>query len=331
VIEEESVVLVSTPSSPASQGVRRWGRGTKEEAAEGTEAEVSEAEVSEAEEDGRIPRANGGEHRRWNDTYWTSVWPRREELTDKVTANLLAELGAKPGERILDIGSGGGKLSLAVGAQVGPQGRVMGADLSTALARLARERASQSGSTNVDFALLDAQHDAIPRAPFAAAVSQFGVMFFDDPVAAFANIYRHVVKGGRLVFACWQSMERNPWALGHVLGAYTPPPPTPALGKSQPGPFALGDFGRTAEVLRTAGWEDPRSTGFERSVTVDLSAIFDDGQLVFNGVAQEDLPAARDAVARHLAQFTRRDGRLDVPIAYFIVSARKRSGVDQPA
>jgi len=248
-----------------------------------------------------------------------------------VTGDLLAQLGAKAGERILDIGSGGGKLSLVVGNQVGPEGRVLGADLSEALVRLARERTNQAASANVEFVALDAQHDAIPGAPFTAAMSQFGVMFFDEPAVAFANICRHVEEGGRLVFACWQSMEHNPWALGHALAPYTPPPPTPAPGKSQPGPFALGDVGRTAELLLTAGWEEPRSASFERMVTVDRSAIFDDGQLAFNGVADEDLSAARDAVDRQLAQFARVDGRLEVPIAYILVTARKRRGVNQPA
>ena len=274
--------------------------------------------------------ANKGERRRWNDPYWISVWPRREGLTDNVTTDLLGQLGAKAGERVLDIGSGGGKPSLAVGAQVGPEGRVVGADLSEALVGLARERARQAGSANVEFVVIDVQEDAIPGAPFTAAMSQFGVMFFDEPASAFANIYRQVEDGGRLTFACWQSIDRNPWALGHALGACTPPPPTPAPGKAQPGPFALGDSGRTAELLLTAGWQEPQSVGFERVVTVDRSAIFDDGQLAFNGVAPENLPVARAAVDRHLMQFARDDGRLDVPIAYFIVTARKRRGVDQP-
>jgi SAM-dependent methyltransferase len=234
---------------------------------------------SDCDEVDGTPKANEGERRHWNDPYWTSVWPRREALTDNVTSDLLTRLGAERGERILDIGSGGGKLSQEVGAQVGSQGRVLGADLSEALVGLARERARQAGSANVEFVAFDVQEDAIPGGPFTAAVSQFGVMFFDEPALAFANIYRQVEEGGRFVFACWQSIDRNPWALGHALGAYTPPLPTPAPGKAQPGPFALGDFGRTAELLLTAGWEEPRSVGFQQIVTVDRSAIFDDGQL----------------------------------------------------
>ncbi len=267
------------------------------------------------------PTANEAERRRWNDAYWASLWPRREALTDNLTADLLVHLDARRGERILDIGSGGGKVSLALAKLVGPEGRVVGADISERLVGLARERAGQSGVANAEFVLADAQADSLPGAPFAAAVSQLGVMFFDEPVTAFANIRRQVQNGGRLVFACWQSIAGNPWALGHAIGAYTPPPPTPAAGKSQTGPFTLGDFERTAGILLAAGWRQPQADPYERVVTVDRSAIFDEGQLVLNGVAAENLPAARDAIERHLAQFTRTDGLLDVPVSYFVITA----------
>ncbi len=278
--------------------------------------------IATGDESDVTPTANQTERRRWNDAYWTSIWPRREAFTDNVTDDLLSHLAAEKGERILEIGSGGGKVSLAVASRVRPTGGVVGADISEPLLRLARERARQTSAVNVDFVLADAQGDSLPGAPFDAATSQFGVMFFDEPVVAFANIRRQVKDGGRLVFVCWQSMDRNPWALGHAIGAYTPPPPTPAAGKSQTGPFTLGDLERTSGILTAAGWEEPRAAPYERVVTVDRSAIFDDGQLVFNGVAEGNLPAARDAIERHLSQFARTDGRLDVPVAYFVVTAR---------
>lgn len=273
------------------------------------------------DEGGDTPGANEAERRRWNDAYWTSIWPRREAFTDNVTDDLLTHLAATKGERILEIGSGGGTVSLALAKLVGPQGAVVGADISEPLLRLARERAGRASVSNVDWVLADVQGDSLPGAPFDAATSQFGVMFFDEPVSAFGNIRKQVREGGRFVFVCWQSMDRNPWALGHAIGAYTPPPPAPAVGKSQTGPFTLGDFDRTAGILADAGWAEPRATPYERIVTVDRSAIFDDGQLVLNGVAEENLPAARDAIERHLAQFARSDGRLDVPVSYFVVTA----------
>ncbi len=100
-----------------------------------------------------------------------------------------------------------------------------------------------------------------------------------------------------------------------------PAVPIPASGKSPTGPFTLGDFEQTSGILVAAGWQEPRATPYERIVSVDRSAIFDDGQLAFNGVAEENLPAAREAIERHLAQFARADGLLDVPVSYFVVTA----------
>jgi SAM-dependent methyltransferase len=276
------------------------------------------------------PSANASEKTRWNDPYWTSIWPRREALTDSVTTDLLAHLAAKPGERVLDIGSGGGKTALAVGRQVGPTGRVTGIDISEALVGLATRRAAEAQCRQVRFLEADAQEDSLPGTPFSAAMSQFGVMFFDEPAKAFANIGRHLEPGGRFAFACWQSVDRNPWALAHAIGPYVPPPPAPAPGKSPTGPYALGDAARTTEMLEMAGWSDVQVAPYERIIAIEQVAIFDDGQLAFNGVAEADLPAARDAVDRLLASFIRPDGLLDVPIAFFIVTAKRRSGADGP-
>jgi SAM-dependent methyltransferase len=274
------------------------------------------------------PVANEVERRRWNDAYWTSVWPQREALTDSVTPDLLAHLAARPGERVLDIGSGGGKAALAVGREVGQTGRVTGIDISEALIALAASRAVEAQCSQVQFVEADAQEDSLPGAPYSAAMSQFGVMFFDEPAQAFANIARHLEPDGRLAFACWQSMDRNLWAITHAIAPYAPPPPARAAGKSPTGPFALGDADRTTEMLTSAGWGDVRVAHYERIVTVDRIAVFDDGQLAFHGVAEADLPAARDAVDHQLEGFVRPDGRLDLPIAFFVITAKRRSGAD---
>ena len=154
---------------------------------------------------------NEAEHRRWNSDYWTSVWPRREQLTNAVTAPLLGYLSLQRGDRVLDVGSGGGTSALAVAPLVGVEGAVVGADISGQLVRFARRRAAEAGLANVTFEVADMQTDDIPGAPFTVAMSQFGVMFFDQPRIAFANLLHQLEDGGRLGFACWQSAARNPW------------------------------------------------------------------------------------------------------------------------
>ncbi len=130
---------------------------------------------------------------------------------------------------------------------VGPTGRVVGLDFSDALVVLAKRR---SETSSVTFSLGDAQVDRAPGAPFDVAASQFGVMFFEDPVAAFANIASQLAPGGRLGFSCWQRVEDNPWWLTGVLAGFlTEPPRTPPTA----GPFSLCDPERVATLLGAAG------------------------------------------------------------------------------
>lgn len=263
---------------------------------------------------------NAAERRRWNDERWTERWPKREALTGAVTGVLLDGLGPVAGQRLLDVGAGGGGTSIAAGRLVG-DGAVVGADISAPLVRFARDRAAAARAVNVSFVVADVQCDTVPGGPFDAALSQFGVMFFDEPSVAFANIRNQLVPGGRLAFACWQPPERNPWFVGPMLAEYLPPPPPPAPGKSPTGPFSLSDPDHTRNVLAAAGWRDIAHRGHEVVVTVDRSALADDDTF-----ASLDLPAAgveqarRDVDAR-LDRLRGADGRMRAPLAFWVVTA----------
>jgi SAM-dependent methyltransferase len=267
--------------------------------------------------------ANEAEHRRWNSDYWTSVWPRREQFTSVVTAPLLGHLSLRPGDRVLDVGSGGGTSSLAAAPLVGSDGAVVGADISEQLVQFARRRAAEAGLANVTFEMADMQTDHVGGALFTVAMSQFGVMFFDEPWAAFANLLHHLEDGGRLGFACWQSAARNPWHIQHAIKPYLPPPPPPAPGKSAGGPFSLGDAIKTAELLSSSGWAHVECFPYDVTVNVGSDAIVDAGQPAFMGVPDNQLAEAQAAVQRHLAQFDQGDGRYRVPLAYQIFTASK--------
>ncbi len=258
---------------------------------------------------------NAAEHRRWNDDYWVSVWPRREQLTAVVTDLLLDRARLVPGARVLDIGAGAGISSIAAAGRVGKSGSVTGADISVPLVEFATRRARDLGLANVEFAVVDMQEGTVDGAPFDAAISQFGVMFFDEPTVAFTNIRRHLRPAAHFSFACWQSLEANLWHINHVLAPFLPPPGALGPGKSPAGPFSLGSADRTTAMLVGAGWSEIEREPLEVTVAVERDALFDDGQLRFLGVTDDRIDEARAAVEGHLARMERPDGRYGAPLA----------------
>ncbi len=264
---------------------------------------------------------NESERERWNDEQRYTVWPKRERLTSEVTPILMDALGPAPGERILDVGTGGGKTALAAAELVGPGGAVVGFDISAGLTRLARQRAEASGVANVRFLVGDAQIDEVAGGPFDAATSQFGVMFFDDPVAAFANFGAQLRPGGRLAFAGWQPRKANPWYFFDTIAEFAPatPPPEPVV--FQPGPFALGDVARTIDLLERGGFADVRCTPHELIVLAPEDSILDEAQLHFLGVSDDLLPTAMEAAKAYMSRFGIDDERSRFPLAFQIFEA----------
>jgi SAM-dependent methyltransferase len=265
-------------------------------------------------------RANQAEWRRWNDQRWTKSWPDREQLTGVVTPVLLGAASLIPGQSVLDVGSGGGASAFASAQEVGRTGRVVAVDLSDALIQLARKRGADLGLDNLTFVQADAQSARLDPEPFDTIVSQFGLMFFEDPVVAFSNLREHLRPGGRLVFACWQEADRNPWHTRRVLQRFLQPPAVP-VGTTPPGAFSLGDWGRCSELLDAAGFGDTVRRDHEMIVEAPPDAVFDPGQLGFLGVRPEDQPAALEAVEEHLDSFRINDGRCRYPLAFRIVVA----------
>jgi SAM-dependent methyltransferase len=269
-----------------------------------------------------VTGTNEAERTRWNDVRWAAVWPKRERLTDAVVAYLLGAAALKPGERVLDIGCGGGRTSLASAHEVGPGGAVVGADLSAPLLELAEGRAREAEIANVGFVRVDMQTDRVPGAPFDVAISQFGVMFFDEPVTAFANIRSQLVPGGRIAFVCWQAVERNPWLFASKVAQFVPPPPPPAPGRSPSGPFSLADPEHTAGILTAAGFADVRDRQHEFTVDVPESSIKDADQLTAMGVPAARLAEAEALVASHLQQFVLTPEISRYPLAFQVFTAR---------
>ncbi len=195
--------------------------------------------------------------------YWNSKvgeeWARQAGRTDKLFAGLtqatFKALDLQPGERVLDIGCGAGETTLTAAQHVGASGHAVGVDISKPLLELARARAK--AITNIDFIEADVGVTDIPGAPFDAAFSRFGVMFFDNPIAAFTRIRANLRPGGRLAFICWRGFNENLWTSGPVR-ALTPmlPAPLPPPDETLPGPMFFADPDKAKSVLAAANWRD---------------------------------------------------------------------------
>jgi len=268
--------------------------------------------------------ANETERRRWNDDRWVAVWPKREALTDTITPYLLDALALQSGERVLDVGCGGGKATIAAAQAVGPTGNAIGADISKPLTELAARRAAEAHVNNVTFRVADVQLEPIAEGPFDVIMSQFGVMFFDESVKAFTNIHAHLSPGGRMAFACWQTIGRNPWNVATALAGIVPAPAPPAPGKNPTGPFALGDPDHTRGILEAAGFANIGHAAHDLVADVPQDAVVDEAQLTFNGVTEDRMAAARAAIEAHHAQFHTAPGMARFPLAFQIFRATAR-------
>lgn len=225
--------------------------------------------------------------------YWSGpsglTWIENEAEQDRLLGEVNdvvlthAQIGA--GGRVVDIGSGTGALTIAAAEAVGPGGAVLATDISPPLLARTAERTRHLPQVTTFNA--DTQTADWPPPPADAAISRYGVMFFSDPTAAFANIARALRPGGRMAFAAWAPAAENPWwRLPHRIAAERlgAPPPVPP---NTPGPMGLADADWALDHFRAAGLADAAC----ETVTVPL--IHDGGARGAADLALRVGPAAR--------------------------------------
>lgn len=270
--------------------------------------------------------------------YWDGrapLWDRRAEAINEFSqqygAAAMDALAIEPGQRIVDVGCGPGLTTIELGRRVGGDGEVVGADISAVMVAAAARRAETAGLTNVSFIAADAQTDPL-GVGFDRVYSRFGVMFFSDPFAAFANLLESLRPGGRLACAVWGPLADNPWmthptlAAAPVLGLELPTPQP-----DQPGPFSLAEPSRATALLDQTGYEDIAVevvTGFrkisEASARGDLEALLEAGPTANAYVAADEATrqAAIDAVVAIIEPF-REDGGWRLPgVAHVLTAVR---------
>lgn len=266
--------------------------------------------------------------------YWNQEagarWTRAQTLIDAwmepITAELLRAADLQPGQRVIDVGCGGGTTALAVAEQVGPGGRVLGIDVSRAMLEYARGRSVEGGP--VEYVLADAAEHPFEPESTDLIISRFGVMFFVDPVRAFTNLRASLRPGGRMVMACWGAPELSPWAdYGmRALPELTPRLPAPDDG---PGPFSLSAESRVREILQAAGFEAVRLVSFSTplcpgaSVDSAIDMMTEVGPLS-RALAEVDDATRGEMLARVRSFLEReyRDGPPSIDSATWIIHAR---------
>ncbi len=250
-----------------------------------------------------------------------------EEIARPVTERMLARLAPLSGEKILELAAGTGIVAMAAAPLVGPRGKVIVSDFSTAMVEAAARRAQQLGLDNTECRVLDAEALELPDRCVDGVVCRWGYMLMADPGAALAETRRVLRDGGRVVCAVFSGPEHNPWAAlpGRVLieRGHMPPP-----GAGAPGILALSDRGRLGELFRAAGFGEPR---FE---TVDFTVEardFDDYwelltraagaiAMVLGRLDTEERILVRDRIASAIDPFSR-DEQLEIPAQSLVVSA----------
>ena len=274
---------------------------------------------------------NEAQRQHWNgpDTrHWVDAQDRYDRQLEPFGERVLAAVGSLEGLRVLDIGCGCGTTTLTI---AGSAAAALGVDVSAPMLDVARERAAGDGVAGAEFVLADAQTHVFDGS-FDVAVSRFGVMFFDDPLAAFANIASALRPGGRLAFVCWQGLEHNDWLLlpGLAASAHLSLPDSPASG---PGMFSLADRDATVALLDEAGFDDVEAVPFETPMLLGGAGTVDDAvqfllstgiaRSMFEGAEPAAAAAAIAAVTELIQQHATEDG-VRLGAATWIVTATAR-------
>lgn len=260
---------------------------------------------------------------------WVDQSNRLDAMLAPFAEQVLKAAAIDQSECALDIGCGAGALTLGATDAAGGTIGSFGVDVSEPLLNLAKKRAADIGS-RAEFERADASAFTSAR-KFDLMISRFGVMFFEDPAAALANIRQQVRPEGRMAFMCWQALQVNDWAFAPLQAALPllkEPPEQP--DPNAPGPFAFANKDRLSEIMNAAGWESISIEPFETLVTLPGDDVEASAEFMLNLgplsrlIAAQNLQSSpiEDALLNRLRNEIGSDGRVAMNSACWLVTAK---------
>jgi SAM-dependent methyltransferase len=270
---------------------------------------------------------------RWNGVdgeYWTLQQDRLDRILDPVTGPLLTFAAPVTGSTAIDVGCGCGATTIELSRSVGPSGRVIGLDISEPMLERARERSR--GLANTTFLLGNAGSLSLHGLGAELVFSRFGVMFFGDPVGAFANLRTSLIPEGRIVFASWRPIHENPWFQVPLHAVYEHVPRLPKQDPEAPGPFSFGDPARVTRILTAAGFTAPSFTPLDIELDIAAGGTFEDAVLYSaetgptkRALAEQpdDIRAAAIESIRHALEPYASPAGVKLPGAVWLVAASR--------
>jgi ubiquinone/menaquinone biosynthesis C-methylase UbiE len=247
-----------------------------------------------------------------------------------LTKEFFSRANINKNEKVLDIGCGGGITSFEASKLVGKDGYVLGADISEILLDLAKK--NYSNIENLEFKYCDVQNYKFKKNIFSKVISRFGVMFFENPIVAFKNIYNSIQDGGSLHFVCWTNVLENEFftAAANIIIKHLNKE-FPQVTRA-PGPFAFSEKKYVKQILNASGFKNIKVDKIYTSISTNDDSK-KDGELLFNiglagrllaeeNLSEEELSKIKNKIIE-MAQKRQIDGKINYKACLNFVSATK--------
>ena len=269
----------------------------------------------------------------WNEGIgrkWVEEDNSMNERLSILTKELFLRSNIKRDDKILDIGCGGGQTTFEASEMVGENGYVVGADISKILLDLAESK--YANTKNLEFKYCDVQNYEFKVNSFSKVISRFGVMFFENPIEAFKNIYNSIQEGGSLNFVCWTNVMENEFftdptniIIKHINKEF------PEITRA-PGPLAFSEEDYVKEILMSSKFKNVKIEKVYSSISTNDSAEKDGALLLKLGLggrlladanlSKKELSIIRDEMVE-ISQKRQKDGKITYKACLNYVSATK--------